>query len=388
MNLKAIIIPALTRDELKQAVNDLGLPNVDRRSPSSLRKSLKQARRATPEKLLRYLNKAKLRLLCEDSGIPSKGPRKELTERLLALEASDSGERGPQCSLEMREANAPEGENRELGDENAFFRRVNDEAFPHIDAATVPIYGFQDKQVKLDRTGVLFRIADSHFILTAAHGLQDIIQAGIPLLADFSTRHRIPIPLAKGQFCTTEEKGGRDVAAILIPPSVVADLPAHRRFLTMADVDTESQAKRGFYAVFGFPTAWYRRVEDVQRNDPLAFVASIYEGELNPDAFFDPKVHIALTFERSAINALTGEPRELPPVEGMSGCGLWRIANYSRKEIVAWSADKIRLVALQHRWFKQRQYIQGTWIAYALGLIRDTHPSLREAMKLSYPRGY
>ena len=73
----------------------------------------------------------------------------------------------------------------------------------------------------------------------------------------------------------------------------------------------------------------------------------------------------------------------------MSGCGLWRIANYSRKEMVAWSEiDKIRLVALQHRWFKQRQYIQGTWIAYALGLMRDTHRSLREAMKLSYPRGY
>jgi hypothetical protein len=40
--------------------------------------------------------------------------------------------------------------------------------------------------------------------------------------------------------------------------------------------------------------------------------------------------------------------------------------------MVAWSADKIRLVALQNRWFKQRQYIQGTWIVYALGLIRDT----------------
>ncbi len=283
-----------------------------------------------------------------------------------------------------------EENSEQAGDDvlDTFLCRVRDEAIPKIDASTVPIYGFQDKQVKQNRTGVLFRIADTHFILTAAHVMQEIIQARIPLLADFSTRHKIPIPLVEGWFHMTEEKDGRDVAAIAIPPSVVADLPAHRQFLTLADIETEPESKRGFYLAFGFPTEWYRKDQDLYRTDPLSFLTAIFEGELNPDAFFDSKVHIALTFEHNAINALTREELSLPQVNGMSGCGLWRIVNYSKAEIVAWSADKIRLVAIQHRWFNQRQYIQGTWITYVLGLIWDNYPSLREAMKISYPKGY
>ena len=87
-----------------------------------------------------------------------------------------------------------------------FLRRVRDEGFRLIEAATVPLYGFQDNQVKQDRTGILFRVADKHFILTAAHRLRKILGAEIPLLADFSVRHRIPIPLVQGKFWMTEEE--------------------------------------------------------------------------------------------------------------------------------------------------------------------------------------
>jgi hypothetical protein len=269
-----------------------------------------------------------------------------------------------------------------------FLRRVRDEAFRLIEAATVPLYGFQDNQVKQDRTGILFRVANTHFILTAAHGLWQILGAEIPLLADFSMRHKVPIPLVQAKFWMSEEEDGRDIAAIEIPISVVADLSPQRQFLTMADVDTEPQPRPGFYAAFGFPTEWYRKVEDIQRTEPLCFLGAIYEGKLNPDAFFDPKVHLALTFEQDVIDALTGEQRQLPNAKGLSGCGLWRIANYSNADIVDWNAGKVRLVAIQHRWDDRRQYIKGTWITYALRLIWDEYPSLRDAMKLSYPKGY
>jgi hypothetical protein len=271
---------------------------------------------------------------------------------------------------------------------NTFFRHVGDEAFPLIDAATVPIYGFQDNKVKQDRTGILFRIAGTYFILTAAHRIQEIIQAKIPLLVDFSTKHKIPIPLVEAKFYGTEEENGRDVAVIAIPPSVVSDLPAQRRFLTLADIDREPKPKKGFYAVFGFPTEWYRKVEDVQRTDPLSFFGSIYEGELDPNEFFDPRVYIAITFDRNAINVLTGKQRQLPQVTGMSGCGIWRLVNKSKAEITGWSVDKIRLVAIQHRWSRERQYIKGTWITYALDLIWENYPSLRGAWKLYYRKGY
>jgi hypothetical protein len=85
MTLAAIIIANLTRDQLKQVVDDLALSDVDRRRPSSMCKALSQSRRATPEKLLPYLDKATLKTVCDETGVPSNGAREELTERLSSL---------------------------------------------------------------------------------------------------------------------------------------------------------------------------------------------------------------------------------------------------------------------------------------------------------------
>jgi hypothetical protein len=265
---------------------------------------------------------------------------------------------------------------------------VHDEAIPHVAAATVPIYVFQNEEVRQNRTGVLFQIADSHFILTAAHKLHEILRAEIPLLADFGKTHRIPIPLVKGRFHYTEENDGRDVAAIELPDSVVTELLPERRFLTMADVDTEPRSQNGLYAVFGFPNEWYRRAEGVQRTDPLYFLGSIYDGAMNPHSFFDPAVYIVLGFEQRCQNVFTHEERILPKIQGISGCGIWRIANFSRADVEGWNPQKVRLVAIQHRWSERRHYIQGTWISYVLELIWKNYPSLHAAMKLAYPKGY
>ena len=95
-----------------------------------------------------------------------------------------------------------------------------------------------------------------------------------------------------------------------------------------------------------------------------------------------------MNFDQSAITALTQEERLLPAVSGMSGCGLWRIVPDSKVEMEKWTADKVRLVAIQHRWNAKRHYILGTWVSYAIGLIWKEYPSLREGMMLSLPKGY
>ena len=100
MPLKPIIIAALGRDQLKRVVDDLGLRQVDRRSPSSLRNALTQARRATPETVLPFLDKLTLMMVCEQVGVPSKGTRKELIERLLVLEGQSRREEKTDGRLE------------------------------------------------------------------------------------------------------------------------------------------------------------------------------------------------------------------------------------------------------------------------------------------------
>ena len=270
-----------------------------------------------------------------------------------------------------------------------FLARVRDEAFSSIEAATVPIYFFQNDKIGQNRTGVLFKIADTHFILTAAHQLQAILENNIPLCADFSRTHNVPIPLVEAKFHFTEEDKGRDVAAIELPQSVVDDFLPVRRFLTMADVDIKTNSTSGIYAAFGFPNAWFQTGE-VTRSNPLSFLGAIYEDERNPSAFYDARVHLVVGFHRRSWSVFAQTEKLLPKLEGMSGCGMWRIIDYSKGNMDNWTPKKVRLVALQHRslMFNQNRYIQGTWMHYVLGLIWDQYPTLRDAMRICYPRGY
>ena len=57
LQLKTTILDILTRDDLKQIVDDLGIDGVDRRSVEAMRSALRRARRAKPEDLLGYLRK-------------------------------------------------------------------------------------------------------------------------------------------------------------------------------------------------------------------------------------------------------------------------------------------------------------------------------------------
>ena len=105
--------------------------------------------------------------------------------------------------------------------------------------------------------------------------------------------------------------------------------------------------------------------------------------------FFDANVHILLAFGKDAANS-RGKKACVPSIKGISGCGVWRIAGPIGKDLAKRSTEEIRLVALQHRRIEtkgNRQYVQGTWIRYVLGLILDNYPEMRAAMSLVYPRG-
>ena len=83
MKLKPAILSTLGRDRLKRLVDALELPDVDRRSVEAMRGVLSRSRRATPQELLTRLDKATLKAVCEEMGVPSKGVRDQLIQRLL-----------------------------------------------------------------------------------------------------------------------------------------------------------------------------------------------------------------------------------------------------------------------------------------------------------------
>ena len=254
-----------------------------------------------------------------------------------------------------------------------------------IERVTIPLFGFQDDQVKRDRTGVLYRVGGRSFILTASHDLHEIVQNNIPLCIGAADSVDLLIPLVDCQFHGTEEEG-RDVAAIELTDEIVSQLSPKMQFLTHSDICLADSDSNALYVMFGYPEDWFSPSADSPlENEPLACVCQPYKGSRVPNAYFDPRVHILLGFSRTAVDLADQSTHQLPRLNGVSGCGIWKIGKRSKDGFERWDPDRMHLVALQHRWSERRDYIKGTWIGYALALIQERYPDVSAAMNLVYP---
>jgi hypothetical protein len=162
-----------------------------------------------------------------------------------------------------------------------FFRRVSHDAVPSFDHARVAFYGVQNEKIVKDRTGVLLRIADAMFILTASHDLREIVQNNIPLYISWNERSGLPIPLHDSRFLTTEYESQlgerdvvRDVAAIKLGESAVKEILTGGRIpLSLCDINTNQDNSPALFVMFGFPQAWF----DVDQTGPKCSPL-IYQG--------------------------------------------------------------------------------------------------------------
>ena len=84
MRLKKAILSVMGRDVLKEAVQGLGIDDVDRRSVQKMNARLSRARRATPEYLLELLSEQDVKHVCELLSIDATGRRRTVVPRLLA----------------------------------------------------------------------------------------------------------------------------------------------------------------------------------------------------------------------------------------------------------------------------------------------------------------
>lgn len=257
---------------------------------------------------------------------------------------------------------------------NNFLTRLEAECLPRIEKFTVPFYYLQNNEAKRDRTGVLYKVAGKHFILTASHDLRTIVEKDIPLFIDYADINSSPIPLTTSMF-HCNEKRSRDVAAIILPDEVVRELIETKEFLTHRDVKLSDEAADALYVMFGFPGAW---------PCPLVYLSGPYNGQADRD-FFNPLIHIELDFSQSAVSVLGKKTKQLPRLHGVSGCGIWKVTECSQESFDHWRPEQVSLVAIQHRWYEIRKCIRGTWVGSVLALIQDNYPDVSAAMNIIYP---
>jgi hypothetical protein len=119
----------------------------------------------------------------------------------------------------------------------------------------------------------------------------------------------------------------------------------------------------------------------------MAFATIHHEGPRHATAGFDSAVHMVLTFDRDAIDLVSGKSDILPKLHGISGCGIWQVGDCSEDGLTARSAETITLVGIQHTWFPDLGYIQATRIGFALRLILANYPETEPAMNVVYATG-
>lgn len=266
--------------------------------------------------------------------------------------------------------------------------KVRDKVLPRIVNATVPFYAVQNDEVVRDRSGVLLRVADEHFILTASHYLKEIVNANIYLYVGWDKNEEVPIPIHEAQFYTTEVNS-RDVAVIRLTTEVGWTLSETYSPISLHEIKPEQDRSRGLFLVVGYPQAWLRVLPGKLESDPLPFLTRFYEGSPRPtaDVTYDPAIHALFGFTREALQGSELTVVQLPEfkgIQGISGCGIWRVCDFD-KSFDNWRPEQCKLVAIQHRYFEKEGYVQGTWIRFAMEKLIADYPQVAKAIQLIIP---
>jgi hypothetical protein len=256
----------------------------------------------------------------------------------------------------------------------------------NIGKCTIALYTAAEGRVVLERSGVLFQLGDRHFVVTCGHNMEErYLKHKLPLFVVPPGEAVYPIPVEHAMITVGEGVGAVvDLALIELPPDTVNILLPGHRFISVVEIDAVPSFRRAMYLVAGYPTA----LTDVDENQhlvttrSLAYVTGPYEGELRPNTEYNPDTHIVLSYRTNCIGA-EGEPSTCPPPFGMSGCGIWRLTEGESME--NWKPEDAKLVAIQHRYDRERNYVMGTWIGLAMRGIWDRYETLRPAMTLAFP---
>ena len=249
-----------------------------------------------------------------------------------------------------------------------------------IGRATLPLYTVSQDQIVQERSGVLFQLADCHFILTCSHDLQEnYLDYKLPIYLSPLEENATPIPLGRA-VVTQSDPESVDIALIELRSEVVEQLLTRHRFLNISDVDVNAAALRGTYLVAGYPRAMtVRNASDhTVTTTAMGYVTGLFDGELNPNTKYNPQIHIILRYNKDSSVESNGTVSPSPHPIGMSGCGIWRIADSETATVVM--PENVRLVAIQHRYNKDRHYIIGSWLRFAMHMIWKHYERLRPVM--------
>ena len=272
----------------------------------------------------------------------------------------------------------------------AFMKRSSVEVRQPIAKVTMQLFAILNGQSWLCATGVLLRVQDKHFILSAAH-VYDNWDGLIPLnITDGVPGHDIFMigDVTLRRFQTNHPENRLLDDPIDVSVCDISAAAANRilgggrfRFLELEEVEPWAELDmRDWFMVFGFPGELNKEkiAPNTLASNACAFATFLYGGERGhiPWRPIDRDVGRMMDYGSATTRNDEGEFAAPPHPRGMSGGGIWRIAE-NGDDMSGWGEKKLKLIGIQNAVYEPEQVLRGTRILHALGFIYRGHADLR-----------
>lgn len=266
--------------------------------------------------------------------------------------------------------------------------RIRDASSLWIQERTVSILiEGPNRELTQHGTGVLLAVADSVFLISAAHVLREAQHQHLWINAVAMGPNLIP--LAGVEINTTDDLHAVDFGFVRLSDASLEELKRYKKFVRLNEIDLEPSPPRGLYSAFGYPTEINAQLS---KATSIPTTGVFYGTRLHDWARslklenFDHSLNIALEFAPQRSTDARGFRARVPYPGGMSGCGLWRLHRFDAKP-QRWTQEDIRLAGIQHTLVSHgsEAALVGVRFSHIFWTLRRAFPELRQVFDLYAP---
>jgi hypothetical protein len=229
-------------------------------------------------------------------------------------------------------------------------------------------------------SGTLFRIANHHFIVTAAHVVGEFCEDSRELRVGVGNPPRPrPLPITDENSAVDAQN---DVAVIRLVPDAIPHFVGSRS-LGLSDVAFDGIIEEWRCVIFGCLWEGTQPGRDYSQLlvHNFKYWTTRYEGKINAKSY-DGSKHLLVEYDRMGFSVPHSIPTKNPQsLGGMSGASLWRVFTPQHIED-GWSAQVPKVVAIENLVYdRERPVIRCTRWKHVLPLFGVLEPSVRAQLE-------
>jgi hypothetical protein len=256
------------------------------------------------------------------------------------------------------------------------------EATEWILARTVAIYFRMPGGNPVMRgSGVLVKIADVGFVLSASHVLDIANDEDATLLVAPMVDRSRSVPVSEAAIAFTTDQHDLDIGAIRLSQEATEQLGQRKKFLRLSELDLRSaQLPQGRHFIAGYPI---QLIQADHASKEISIGQFSYWTHLVPSNHGKPGVSVSCAFQSPTVWDRNDVVQRAPHLGGVSGCGIWRLWTNDRHRLLKdWTPEWIRLVGIEHAVVENKE-IRGTLISHVVQLIADNFQDMRASIRLA-----